>query len=246
MGQYFKLVNSSRKEWVDLPGGMKAIERVSDAVPMGMIGYLLLDGPGDGTAFLRFADPDDPKLDEQKSVIVERELEHEASQLNYTSMYRDDDGEWDESMIARTAAAHLELTELMEYAGRWAGDDVRLVGDYDDSGLYQDCKGTVVVEHDGTEYEYGGDHPKKVTVRDNGNVGHTRLNAKPGDQVRVYGNDDLEEQDVETATFVRHEEGEYTDITDGLIEEFTNFVGKDWIENHGKESILRPDMVIQS
>lgn len=155
MGQYFQLVNLDRMEIAQLPGLMKAVERVTDVRAMGLVGYLLLQGPQDGTMFVGInADVDDIGPEELENIAPDR----------------------DPQSAVRIIESKKDIGEANEYAGRWAGDRVALVGDYDESGLYGDSS--------------------------------------------------------------------LTDITDGLVAEFTEFVGEEWWEGDHQDQVMRPDMVL--
>lgn len=54
------------------------------------------------------------------------------------STYRADDGSWRRGRLAVVVAADDEIAAANEYAGRWHGDRVTLVGDYAESGRYGD------------------------------------------------------------------------------------------------------------
>lgn len=135
MGQYFKLVNMDREETVSLPGTMKPIERVTNAKAMALIGYLIFQGPQDGTSFIRMnADPD--------SLTDEQFEEYDIGIA--------DDEEKRRHQAARSYEASRPISEANDFAGRWAGDRIVLVGDYDDSGLYgadlHDITGGLIAE----------------------------------------------------------------------------------------------------
>lgn len=245
MGQYFKLVNPERKEFVDLPGGMKAIERVTNPIAMGMVGYLLLEGPCDGTAFTyRFGDESDPLVNEAINAWIEREIEYEKKQ-DYTSMCRDDNGEWKMDDVRRIAVAGLNITHVCDYAGRWAGDDVRLVGDYADNDLYSDTNESWTYEYEGEQFTtYAtSSAPIVPTSIERDDIMHSTENrdVETGDLCHVR-HPDTDERVY--AHFVEVAESVWTNITEGLKQEFAQFVGEEWLENNGGAGILRPDAVI--
>lgn len=256
MGQYFKLVNPDREEYVDLPGPMKAIERLTNPIATAALGFLLLEGPQDGTAFLANADPDDPQLQDGISDVKAREGESERKR-DRKSVYRKRDpetrdrtDEWDEHKIARVAASDLAIDEANDYAGRWAGDDVRLVGDYADNNLYGAMYGTVVAEtDDGETVEYDGSHPnREVPCRagtdccdtpGRAEAHHYREDAEPGDSIGLRSAD----CEADFGTFLRYEKNGWADITEGLMAELEGFVGESFFED--REPVIRPDMVLQ-
>lgn len=301
MGQYFKLVCPSRNEYVNLPGLMKAIERMTNPTAMGMIGYLLLEGPLDGTAFPYQFDKEDPIAQEAIEKFIERETELEEknyeryltgerdyvklmfeNEYGYTpdeddetfqemcrersrSTYRKENLNWDREQMKAAALAGFEINEVFDYAGRWAGEDVRLVGDYAENDLYSDTNEDWI-------YEYSRKHtardPKKsvdLTQYTNGEqfTAYATSSAPivPESIARADICHSTERRDVEKgdicevkhpetnervyAHFVEVAEMEWTNITDGLTDEFANFVGEDWLENNDS-GLLRPDMVISA
>lgn len=289
MGQYHRLVNASTQEYVELPGLVKAIERITNPVAMGMVGYLLLEGPLDGTGPLLgmaterdLVDIDDgiaSYIEREKEIedkcfqedledppdyrirIFEREtgLDFSSSEGKATngeefekfcrkrsrSIYRKENLNWDRKKIARVVMAGLQINEGLEYAGRWAGDEVYLSGDYSDLGYYQETKETWRYEHQGEEFvTYATAScpiiPSSIeredivhSVRDRepepGDLAQVR---KPGTDERVY------------AHYLGVEPGTWENITDGLTEEFVSIVGSDWIEGHDQAGIMAPDMVL--
>ena len=190
MSQYFMPVNADRKEYFSPPSAMNPVERLTDPIGMAMLGFLMLEGPQDGTRFSSRTDPDDPQLQEAIEEFIEQEKEHEEERFEkYTnnedsiarrrwarkhdvepedepdyfeqfcraqasSAYRKNttNYHWDRQAIATSVAAGLEIAEANEYAGRWAGDDVRLVGDYAESELYDETKDDWVYEYEGEEF----------------------------------------------------------------------------------------------
>lgn len=285
MGQYFKLVNADRKEFVSLPGGMKLIERLTTPVAMGMVGFLLFEGPLDGTVATYRVDPDDPRLEEaiesfrQREIgyeleystdpecweryleraqtqarpyVTDEEIEAEAARQMFKwsrSSYRDRDVddfelEWDEGAMSASAAAGFQLDEWFDYCGRWAGDDVRLVGDYAESDLYGASQEQWVYEYEGEEFtSYATvSAPIVPSSIEREDIEHTTesQDVEPGDLARVR-HPDLDEKVY--AHYVRVADQEWTDITDGLKREFVEIVGEEWVEDHCS-GLLRPDAVI--
>lgn len=240
MGQYYQYFNRDREEFVQLPGGMKDIERVTNPLPMGIVGYLLFEGPCDGGRFTGMAaeriDDDDPRIDE----YIDREHAQNADR-DRTSVYYDDDAdEWDRAQIARSVGAGEAISDIFEYAGRWAGDAVSLTGDYADNDLYDKQYGRVVAQRpDGSMTSWEGGHPNYAEPgnRTLGGGRSTRIHrreAEPGETIENRG-----DGDAEFVEFVRYESGEWTDITDGVITEFIEFVGEEWVEDKwGGERLL--------
>lgn len=234
MGQYYQLFNRDRQEFVALPGMMKDIERVTDAVAMGIVGYLLFEGPCDGGRFTSMAgdriDADDPRIDE----YIDREKTNTIN-TDRTSVYYDEEtGEWDRDRIARVVGAGDSIAETFEYAGRWHGDAVSLTGDYAESGLYDEQYGRVVAQlPDGSMTAWSGRHPNRETPEESDLHGTVirdhREDAETGDSIRVPTSADA---DAQFAEFARYEAPEWTDITDGVLEEFIEFVGEEWLEQY--------------
>lgn len=236
MGQYFQVRNLSRKESVKLPGGMKAVERVTDIAAMGPIGYLLLEGPIDGTSFARTIEqeeiPDEDiqaRIDQELAQLEEADYYDSKDDLVY---YDEDADDWDYDSIVRVVAAGYQIDEFFEYAGSWAGDEITLVGDYADNDLYKEPRADAVVKTpDGTEHtlENWG-RPRKVIPCGPDENCTARLpgeDAEPGETMQLPSSLDVDDQFAE---FVRMEDNEWTDITDGLLAEFAEFVGPEWLE----------------
>ena len=235
MGQYFQLVNEDRKEMAQLPGGMKAVERVSNTVAMGLLGYLLLDGPQDGTSFsYRNNDPDDVDKDDVEAWI-DRETASEV-ESDRESVYRADDGSWDRAKIRRVVAAGYEISEANEFAGRWAGDRVRLVGDYAENDLYSAPEGRIVAQlNSGEMVSWEGWHPSRVEPAGRSPAGgqsirHFDEDAEPGDTIQIPS---TVESDEQFAEFVRYESNEWTILGEELHREFAEFMGQEWLEANG-------------
>lgn len=268
MGQYMKPVNVSKKEYFHPVGGMKAIERLTNPVAMGMVGFLLLEGPQDGTVFSGLSDPDDPQLQDEIERLKERERAAEEEKEGYYNPYREDDGSWNEHRITRTAAAGFAIDEANEYAGRWAGDDVRLVGDYADvsmrdiasssgslgdpddyadNDLYSTTNENWVYEYEGEEFvNYAtASAPVVPSSIEREDIVHSVRDedVEPGDLCHV---DHPETGEKVYAHFVEVADSEWTNITDGLEEEFVEFVGEDWIKSQDKNGLFRPDMILSS
>lgn len=260
MGQYFKLVNPDRKEYVTLPGPMKAIERLTNHHAMAAVGYLLLQGPQDGTAFTHMnADPDDWDYDRNERLAEKGEMmlldkerwENEPERTAYQA--------------GRVYQSHKDIAEANDYAGRWAGDTPVLVGDYDDSGLYGATRPKALVELDGTTYvvEYVEGPIVESSIKDPNNV-HTAKNRdlETGDTVSVKATNlpdaVLKQDSVEVvggrqtdhrgeprvyAKFVEWDDGDWTNITEGLMVELDEFLGD---YDFGEGTVMRPDMVFST
>lgn len=282
MSQYFLLFNEDKKEYVSLPGMAQPISRLTNSIAMGMVGFLLLDGPQDGTNFSSFNADDisDEAID--AFIRKEKASEHNTYRRYVTerpgyidnqferkhgyepsvnddvfkrfcskkanSTYRNDDASWNRDKVARIVASGQAIAEANEYAGRWAGDSVSLTGDYAESDLYNDRYGRVVArESSGALVSWRADHPRHVEQLGTSPSGvgtryrdHQR-DAEPGETIKARSSADTDEEIVE---FVRYEPNEWTDITDGVLEEFQAFVGPEWLEENDASEILSPDMVL--
>jgi hypothetical protein len=240
---------------------MKDIERCTSIQAMGPIGYLLLQGPVDGTpGFRRMTD--EAKLEELGlEHRIDEYIENEIESIENSSYkdniadsrhYNEDNEEWNRDSIASILGIGT-ISEAFEYAGRWAGDSVVLVGDYDESGLYNEPHPNAVVRLDNGQLVTmkNSGHPSKVipkpTNGTNASTSYTdtRENAGPGDTVKLRRRAQPEGSDAEFAEFVELEENEWTDITDGLLDEFARFVGPEWLEEQ-TNGRLSPDMVLQA
>ena len=281
MGQYFKLLNVDEKEKVALPGGMKLLERVTNPVAMGMVGYLLFDGPLDGTGLAYNFEPDDERLEDGIEAYIERERHTEAERLREylagekehvingferkhgvspeeepaafeaycekraRSCMRNDDGSWPLEEIVPIVASGFELNELYDYCGRWAGDDVRLVGDYAENDLYDESATMWRYEYEGEEFVARAVSSAPITPesihRDDIEHSVERRDVEPGDYAHVQH---PEKDEKVYAHYKGVAETEWTDITDGLTEEFVDVVGEDWVEEASEVGMMRPDMVL--
>lgn len=291
MGQYFSYaVNATRDEYVALPGMLKAIERFTNPVPMGIMGYLLIEGPNDGTVLYRNANTDTELVREKVEEIKERERESEEEQferyMNERPDYkvrqfkrdhddadpdddpeaweafcrdaaesayrkRDGSGEWDTDKLIRSALANFEIRDTHDYAGRWAGDEVYITGDYSNQDYYAKCqKHTRVRLPNGEETRVQGVREKRNADGSKPysnpiNVDDIPYAEEPGDHIEVRGRDTESYDETVVGEVIEVEEPEYTDITDGVIAEFTALVGEDFM-NGDEGATMRPDMVISS
>lgn len=289
MGQYFKLINVDKQEFVSLPGMMKAIERVTNPVAMGMVGYLLFEGPLDGTGrLLGLAcerKPDlveeaiDAKIERETEIEEKRFQEYIEEQPNHIvdsferetdlsletlkdefdngeefeafckqesySIYRKDNLNWDREMLATSAMAVYEISEALDFAGRWAGDDIRFVGDYAENGLYDETTESWRYEYKGEEFvTYAtASCPIVPNSIERDDIVHSIRDREPepGDMAQVKHPDTGERV---YCHYLGVEPGVWDNITDGLTEEFVQFVGEDWIEGHDNSGIMAPDMVL--
>jgi len=216
MSQLFTYVNTEKQERISSPGSATPYGRLTNPVATALVTYVLFEGPMDGTAFKRLADTDteryrnardefieqekeleqelfEERMDERPEFVTNRfEREHDVApeeapttfeewvKQDSWSVYRDEDGNWDYTKMEPPVIANFLIDEL-EFAGRWAGDPVRIIGEYDESKLYDEARGD-----------------------------------------------------------------DWTNITDGVVEEFTELVGEDWIEEAEEIARINPDMVFKA
>jgi hypothetical protein len=236
MGQYFKFVNPDREEWIELPGAMKLIERVTDGAAMSIVGYMLFDGPCDGTVLTRnehYPGIDEVEMQREVDEFIEGEIDMQDSfDGDITTVYYDDDAaEWNRDKIRPVVVAGYEISDAMEYCGRWAGEDVRLAGDYADNGLYGEAKqkcqlqradGTVFTANKGTgpveDKEPGDDTSGRVSFNFGDDVtrGDVMLVNDPATNEQIF------------AEYIGVAEQQWTNITDDMLAEMRHVVGDSW------------------
>ncbi|WP_153953019.1 hypothetical protein [Halosegnis longus] len=155
-------------------------------------------------------------------------------------------GEWNMEKLKRIVCAGFQTGDDA-MCGRWAGDSIRLIGDYagpveldgEETDLYTAMEGTVVADitygNTTERIEWRAGHPTRIEVVDDDDTsqfGTTfrdyREEASPGDSIRVRKSavpDYIQGDQVpETATFVRYEETEWTDITDDVYAEMARYM----------------------
>jgi len=115
MGQYFLLVNLDKKEYVDPHkiGGLLKLWEWCVNRQANIIPWLLAKGPQDGTSLCR--------------IQFRSEFKDEEDKKSYLNMIQEEA----ETPIGK---GHFKT------AGRWAGDRIILIGDYDESLLYDKVK----------------------------------------------------------------------------------------------------------
>lgn len=282
MSQAFRFVNVDKKEYFIAPCPSGAIEIVSNPVGTGMLTYLMLEGPQDGSKFSSRADPEDPQVQEAIEEMIETEAEREDERFEKyleerpgfivskferqfeatpemkpdefeafcrqesRSMYRKANLQWNRRKMATSAVSKLQIDEANEYAGRWAGDQVSLLGDYSEGTTYHQTKPDWLYETDDGELFV--------------NYATTQAPITPSSIHDEDLHHSIEDRDVEPGdlAYVRHPikdekvyahykdtiDSKWTEITAGLREEFENFVGDEWLENNSERGILAPDAVL--
>jgi|APHM01.1.fsa_nt_gi hypothetical protein len=232
MGQYFKFVNPDREEFIQLPGGMKLIERITDPAAMAIVGFMLFEGPCDGTHLGSLSDnlniePVElqQKVDEQ--IIEEKER---TSDKDYTSIYYDEETtSWERDKLRRVVVAGYDIDEALDYCGRWAGDSIRLVGDYADNGLYGEARTKCRYRRaDGSEFTgYSGTGPlvNRSPGEFDGSFKLAHDEITHGDTVAIT---DPETNERICAEYIGEATNQWTDITDPMLEEMHVVTGNSW------------------
>ena len=116
MGQYFILVNATKREYVR-PSVLKLWEWLANNEAR-LVAWLVLKGPQDGTC-LCYCDPRFTEAEEKYRSARSEEERREALKV-----------------INEVASTPIGQGRFRT-CGRWAGDEVYLVGSYDGSGLYR-------------------------------------------------------------------------------------------------------------
>lgn len=216
MGQYFTFVNVDKQEVVHQPEGTKLPEIVSSGLSGQVMMYLLFDGPFDGTTLLhRLYDDDNETAQQLVEDLIDREKEREnKSEHDRQSGYRTSDGGWDRDRLRRVALSQ-RYTGDHTICGRWAGDDVRIIGDYADERYYFAERGVIVAERDtGEIIEWLGSHPSPIGGRPDDA-------ASRGDQIDCY---QTEMDSPESVEFITHRDSEWADITDSVFAEMSRYM----------------------
>jgi len=120
VGQYFVLVNVTKREYVE--GGSKLWEWLANNEAR-LLCWLVAKAPMDGTGMCQF----EPELKKAEEMYFNAKNEV-AKEMALR-------------IISRVAMTPLGKGKF-KTVGRWAGDEIYLVGDYDDSGLYHEAKAT--------------------------------------------------------------------------------------------------------
>lgn len=139
MGQYFRAINLDKEESLDF-GMLKFVERLANPEWTAALAYLLFEGPQDGTVlpsngympdeYQGISPATKPLFDNLHAGIRDRIVEE------YEAAETKDDRERVHRRAVNLAEASKSISERYQYAGRWAGDRITIVGDYADSGLY--------------------------------------------------------------------------------------------------------------
>jgi hypothetical protein len=167
---------------------------------------------------------------------------------SFASTYRNDDGTWNEADLQRVVCAGFTIGED-SVCGRWAGDPVRIVGDYAETDYYSAMYGTVVVDcPSGETVEWNGPRPRRCEPTDDGRVHGTSYRrydelASTGETVKLSSRVDVE---AEFGTFVRYEATEWTDITDDVVHEMARYMPDEFAELLEEETVTEPETVFGS
>jgi len=167
-------------------------------------------------------DVDIDNIDKFPQQIVDK-YEEKYNQRVY-STYREDNLNWRRDRIKRVVCAGFYTGED-SICGRWAGDDVRIIGDYAEDDYYAAMYGEVVVKLDNGELtSWTGAHPEAEEPLESEGQWSTRarlLNrkAEPGDWVR--SRKDTGQDHVE---FVEYNENAWDDITASVYHEMARYM----------------------
>lgn len=140
MGQYFGFRNLTRKEYFEPRGHIKfggALNENDSA----RLAFLLYDGTLDGTSLASAVDPKSTLARNALKGTRDSELLREKAG-DYESVYRDEDGYWDDDRLRKVGLAGYDMDEVFDYVGRWAGDEVRILGDYASRDGYDTREGS--------------------------------------------------------------------------------------------------------
>lgn len=113
MGQYFRIVNLSKREWVE-PDGSKLWE-ISANNSIRMLGYLCATDNWDGTSLVKFFFSEE-QLRKQKEYF-----EAQGFKFKVLSIEHKEDG-----------GCHGYGIPEVKYLGHWCGDRIAVIGDYAD------------------------------------------------------------------------------------------------------------------
>lgn len=136
MGQYFKLVNINKREYLHphcCGDGLKFLEITTGGMPA-LLAYLLRQSNGGGGGDIPLVSEMAHMVKSCTEDLKKPENQNEKSQEFY------------KHHIEHYKKA-LAFAKKIKYAGRWAGDRITLVGDYDDSGLYNETAGMDNITH---------------------------------------------------------------------------------------------------
>ena len=111
MGQYFKIVNLDKCEYIDPPGGMKLWEICANNT-IRLLGYLLATNNPSGTGILKIY-----SSKEERERIVRSCM---ASGIKFL----------DKVIVNENGEVRGYIIPHLKYFGRWCGDRIALIGDY--------------------------------------------------------------------------------------------------------------------
>lgn len=178
------------------------------------------------------------------------------------------------TQLAFTLYDHDAPEDYYDYYGRWAGEDVRLVGDYDESGLYDEPKpdleiaplsnpnmirldkaSTTAPDPDSVTEDWTVtlDYARPPVIKGSWNEGrhdcsvpgknHPDAGLQVGSYVELRPGDD-DRIEHQTYGVVMAIENDWTNITDGVMEEFQVLVDEGQIEQDG--TALLPKHVMEA
>ena len=160
MGQYYKLVNLTKKEIYD-PNSIngikdKLVEMASDEKAMNSLVVLLANGNGrgGGDIYINTCDGDLPKKAE-KFLPQEKE-----SKANYKTRLDGLGLKIDSSFKTSDKTCHLLIPKL---SGTWAGDRIVVAGDYGDRGRFMPKRDLNPLEKTKVQKHYSDPDAYKTT-----------------------------------------------------------------------------------
>lgn len=254
MGQYMTLVNVDAQEFVQPPGPMKPVERLTSPVAPILLNMLVMDPqtPLDGCPGLPDAVPNDhPLVLENKEKILKREAERDTDRR---SIYLDSEDNIREEQLTRVAKSHLLIGEAFDHIGTWVGDEVFWVGDYSarDPNPYNQTKPTckvsivtgpqegLVVEKNGTGMPVvEGSWNRSDIIHAHEDKDTTEV----GDIIEIkssYCKDENLEQDAYGR--ITSIDNEWTNITSGVLSELEMILG-DWLRGQFDNRRTTPDFL---
>jgi len=187
-------------------------------------------------------DADITKLSQFPQQIIDKYEEKYKSRVYST--YREDNLNWRRDRIKRVVCAGFYTGED-SICGRWAGDDVRLIGDYAEDDYYSAMYGEVVVRlENGKLGRWTGPHPDAVEpLQSNEFSCRAKLldrEAEPGDMVRASRLDCGQN----FAEFVEYNKNDWDNITASVFHEMARYMPDKFGELADK--VGDPDIVFGS
>lgn len=145
MGQYFKLVNISKQEYIHphcCGDGAKLVEITTGGLPS-LLAYLLRQSSESGGGDIDLVEDMEYTIKFHKEKIAEAKKKIESTEDVATRIkIHNNDLVYHQEQLKDCKERKKEANKV-RYAGRWAGDRITLVGDYDESKLYDEADSTM-------------------------------------------------------------------------------------------------------